>query len=424
MERKKEKKALGPVEQDQTEDILDEILPGPAILPEIPEDEVEDLIICCRHKVDGMARTVRNPPFFEVVPSTKGSSLEYDDTVTVLFLSPSPPPAISVSRKGRISSNGSRNGYTKYSFTCKHLPVDQGTGHNLLARFWPASSKPTRYLITELPQSLPVKAYRPGIWELSFSLPPFKSKSVGRKLGGDRYKSTVKTVNTKSKGIKQTEWYYEKKADSTEGYKRTKNPAKPAPKHNFSLKRDGNELDVVWLAFVSSVLVLAAKVAYVIELFSDKVPKIGWYFEAKLELFQGTIKLAWGWKEDADHRVSHHVTGTIDVVFFGGMIEGGFGLAGLAFKAQLYVNLAGRVSIAASIDLIIPKSDDDLIGFGGSDIPSKGEIVTKAGARFEAGNVVKIDANLTAGSMPMRFFTSIWKREYGWTVMSNGLVSS
>jgi hypothetical protein len=129
----------------------------------------------------------------------------------------------------------------------------------------------------------------------------------------------------------------------------------------------------------------------IVDAIKENAPKVGWYFDFELQLMQGGVAIQWYWKEHTDERVFQYIDFNVELQIFKIVFELGIGISGLGFKAQVFAQLEGALSISANARRDGP---DGPPGFA---IPVKGTITGALGARFEAGNLFKAEGKGVTG---------------------------
>jgi hypothetical protein len=94
-------------------------------------------------------------------------------------------------------------------------------------------------------------------------------------------------------------------------------------------------------------------------------------------------------KEYSDHRTYLAIKGNFDLVLFSMSVEVGVGVEGCGFKAQIYAKLEGSLTLSLAVERIAPGAAVSL------QVPLTLAVQGTVGARFEAGNFVKIDASFS-----------------------------
>lgn len=365
-----------------------------------------EILVRCDHDADGAQRGAKNKDRFEVVPDLKVGK----DRVSVLYRDsekPSPASIVVTCGSTKTTVNQSQdNGYARYDFDASFKGAAL---RNILdASFWKSFVAPTEYKVTGLPKPVTVASYRPNKWKLSIEMPPMRGYKVGSKLEKETtvtstpsgpVRSTKKTVTLE----REVTGWKKKKALTTTSTETV--GANPAPyvsndklksgSAGFPIKLtcDGNQLtdEVSTFNTILGIVAIANQMFSILAAIQDKVPKVGWYYEQNIQLFQGTFSLEAEMKEYTDHQAYLALKGNFDYVLIGLSVEVGVGVEGCGFKAQIYASINASLTISLSIERISPA------GAVAVQVPLVFNATGAIGARFEAGNFVKLDASFETG---------------------------
>ncbi|MDI1483688.1 pesticin C-terminus-like muramidase [Polyangium sp. y55x31] len=370
-----------------------------------PQTAYSELVLLCKDDIDGRQRAVKNQYRLEVVG---------DDTVTVMHRdSATPSPgALVVTCRGEntsVKAAPKSDGYTHYEFDA---PFKGAALTNVLeGTFWKNLTQETVYEVKGLSKPITVASYRPNEWKLSIKLPPMRGYKAGAKLetqtqvvvgpkGVAVAQKKTATLEKEVSGWKNTTTQKQKATQTTavavtasqmiaaqQLAAKSSTKTKPTERDPIELTCDGVTLksEIVKKAKeILSIVKVAKQALQIIATIQDRVPKVGWYAEVNVQLFQGSFELEWGMKEYTDYRTYLWIKGNIELVLFAISLEVGVGIE-CGFKAQVFAKIDGELKIGLSAERIKPGAAMAL------EVPLKLTITGAVGARFEAGNWVQVE---------------------------------
>ncbi len=394
----------------------------PAMLPDTPppapdKEKIRDLIVFCQHEIDGRQRTAHTGDgLFEVVSDPK----ELKDKITILYRDDFTPPPdqidVSWNQGGmKVSKKGVEgDGYSNYTFNADYK--GKKTDNILSGEFWSRLNQGTRYTVSGIAESIAIVHYVPHKWRLEIAMPAMRGLKVGSKLeqsamsaSGPGFAMAAQektfTLEVKDNGWTQkgTSSSTTATASSSQMVMATPSSAIAGSAHSLSLEheekaqsrgpdiikltRDGARVTNETLDGFLSIIEVAVGIYNIIRTIQDHAPKVGWYAEFDLQIFQGTFVVEWAWKEFDDHRAYLWLSTGIEITFFSVALELGVGLSACGFKAQLYAQLKGSVGLNVKVERTSPDGVDQL------QLPFESKITGALGVRFEAGNWVQIDGH-------------------------------
>ncbi|HJL14389.1 MAG TPA: hypothetical protein RMH99_01965 [Sandaracinaceae bacterium LLY-WYZ-13_1] len=368
------------------------------------EQHVRDQMLQCEHHDSDGRDILEELNRIQVVPS-KGTVV---DQVTVHFKdtgSP-PPPSLTASPGGvDVPQNGASGGYTLYPFDAEYTgDVDQG--NFLWPAFWRAYQERTNYQVRGALSSVSIEVFNPRQYKLEFKLPPFKSFKTGFELTKDIERSGRRITTADETHVKwersESQWSPSSLTldTSSEGYDSRKAPGERrstdsslsrTPIESIAFSVDDVEQSVAVLDYIGAILDMYETCMKVVEAIQENAPKVGWYMSFDLQLMQGALAIEWYWKEHTDHRVFQYVDVNVSLTIFKLVFELGIGISGLGFKAQVFAQLEGGLSVSFDAKRDSPEL---MPGFA---VPAKGWIKGALGARFEAGNFFKAEGKGETG---------------------------
>lgn len=373
--------------------------------PKDTTPKTSELIIYCAHDTDKKVHRAKDVTRFEVVQDLdKGK-----DRVTVLHRDhgESKPDSISVmcrNEKTTVKATKHPELYAQYDLD---VPFRGAEVHNILeGTFWKNFVSPTEYSVTGLSKALTIASYRPNKWKLSIEMPPMRGYKVGSKLEKDTTVTqtpkgpAVTTKKTVTLEKEVTGWKKVETQTTTQTHTTGANPSSTPP--DTKLKSDSPDFpiklscdgklyneEVSTFNTILGIVAVASQVLEILSAIQDKVPKVGFYFEQSIQIFQGTFGLQWGMKEYTDHRSFLWFKANLEFVIFSIAVEVGVGVSGCGFKAQIYAKIEGSLSLSLGVERVNPGAGLAL------QVPLKLSVQGTIGARFEVGNWVKLDANFS-----------------------------
>jgi hypothetical protein len=394
--------------------------------PQPPIVKVLDWKLGCQHEIDGQQRIALRGTHFAVVPDGKGGASDKKDIAELWYRNDHEPPpgSLRYAPSGGSDLSASDNGVQGGGYHHYPVPVEflGETDHVnfLLPAYWRAFNSRTSYVVRDGPSAITIDVHYPYTWTFAVKLPPLKSYKAGAKLEANVEKnekgklevvkveagwtrtetswtpSTQKATFESQWGKAETDGKSAKGIDETIGVSGHK-------RHIDSItltRSDGLEAKLDVAEYISQIAWLAASFNRVIDNILDVAPKVGWYIDLDLQLFQGGLLVQWGWKEHTDHRAYRWVDSCVELTIFAVKLEFGFGVAGLSFAAQVYAAVAGDVKVSADAQRPSPEVEATV------KIPLQGSIKGMLGVRFQAGYVFRINAHGETGlevGVDMRF---------------------
>lgn len=157
----------------------------------------------------------------------------------------------------------------------------------------------------------------------------------------------------------------------------------------ISLERDGRFFDSDLVRLIGQIIELATKIYSIIETLQDSVPKVGYYINFDLQVFQDEFILEWQWKEWTDHRAYFWIKSLIKSTIIKLSCELGVGIEVPAFKAQIF----GKISGSFSLELVgeVKSPDEFKIETG-----PKGIISGAIGVRVDVGYIAEAEGTISS----------------------------
>ncbi|TKC96340.1 pesticin C-terminus-like muramidase [Polyangium fumosum] len=378
-----------------------------------PTETGSELVVFCEHELGSRQGRVKNVDRYEVVQDVKAGK----DQVTLLHkdsAKPS-PAALTVTCRGektQVKGEAQAQGYTQYDIDA---PFKGAQIKNILeGTFWRNFTQATEYKVEGLAKPVTIASYRPNTWKLSIKLPPMRGYKVGAKLeketqvvvgpkgvaAAQRKTATIekevtgwKNTTTKTTTVTQTTAVA---MNATQLIAAQKTEAETSPLEVKATKRvqpieltcDGKLVPDELATFntLLGIVGIANQVLGILIAIQDVVPKVGWYAEASVQILQGSFNLEWGMKEYKDHRTYFGLKASIDLVLFAISLEVGVGVE-CGFKAQVFAKIDGSLTLSLSAERVNPGAGLAL------QVPLALTITGSVGARFEAGNWVKLEGS-------------------------------
>lgn len=393
-------------------------------------DRKRHLVLNCSHSIDGAPRVVEDAQVFEIVPghteetrvTTIATPLE--DTVSILYRDDDRPPPESITVNGTpVKDTGTEGrGYRKYPLTVAYRGPD--TIDILSSEFWKSLSSTTDYRVSGIPVPLTIKAHYPHHWKLKIIFPPMRSFSAGSKYDvgarlvqeGDR--DTLQITQSGRSVVEKSGWKpLSLRATTTEAAvtgriqsdisvspdsvsatgearfsaSKPKTSETPAPVKTIEVLRDDAQVNINVLDFFSTILDFTNKLMEIVDQIKDVAPKVGWYCDFDLQLFQGLIELDWAWREYKDHRAYQWIAAQLACEVIKISFELGVGISGFSFKAQLYGNISGSLGVSLSGERVSPEALKFLL------VPLNVDIPGALGLRIEAAYLLEFVGELQSG---------------------------
>lgn len=396
-----------------------------------------DLFLHCEHKYEKVTRSAVRPSTYELVP--RGSAnpdphkfealtfaalpntsfddekddveIYYKDDIQTppaqIRLIPQEPTKLEtvIAKKVRTETSG----FAVYKATLRFDRSVMGDAIGFLTTVKVAGYK-TTYKIEGIQRPTPtIDVYCPDEWEVSISLPPFAAIKQGAKItgasksSGKIEKPPAKSDNTagityqessgwmKGDNSKILHTYYNgEQAENFDSSGSSALTPESAIK-GFSLKRNGVEIKPGEIVYaLISLLKTGQEVLDMIKMIQDMVPKVGYYLEANLQLFQGTFKIAWGRKEYQHWQTFSWIYGGINFTLLNYTFEAGAGAKAYGVVAQIYISTNIKLQLEVKGGVSGPESSK-------LEIPLTRTETFSAGARFEAGKYFQLGASITTG---------------------------
>lgn len=359
------------------------------------EDLIRDWRIECHHHTTAAARQLFERGTRVGVVPDKGS---VEDLVKIHYKDEyqTPPPALQ-SNAGDIPKSGSSGGYDVYDLNARY-DGDIEQYNFLRSAFWSAYLDKTSYNVRGTPSAITVDVYNPRQYKFEFKFPPLGKVKAGAKLQKDIERSgrgfaTPGKVK-ESWSIEAAGWSpsaltldtFEAKSGEP-----SKSESKKALLESVAFSVDDDTQEIKVIEYVAALLNFYTECMGIVDAIKENAPQVGWYIDFELQLMQGGVGIQWYWKEHTDERVFQFIDFNVELKIVSITFELGIGISGLGFKAQVFAQLTGELSISANAQR------DDPDGPPGFAIPTKGTIKGALGARFEAGNLFKAEGKGVTG---------------------------
>lgn len=383
-----------------------QVAPAPKVEPKVVDWKLE----CPHHAKNGTGEiraAVEHGVRIEVVPDEGESSekvvLDYrDDT------HPSPQP-IKVNGQ-TVQASGRSGKYARYAIDAK-FTGDGNERRFYHPDFWVKFRQATVYRVEDGP-AVEVVVHNPRRYRVDVKFPELKGWKNGWKW---THAATEKDPETgkynpvrkeKERTQEWTGWANSQLEKRTKEVRRVEasDPAHAKEESDFkrkgaqsaiqppvSFKVDGVEVKLDAVEAVGQILQLAKSIQKIKDTFLENTPQVGWYFDCDVQVMQGTLTCEWYWKEHKDHRAYVFVDAYVALSVISITLEGGFGLRGLGFKAQLFIQISGGVDVKFGARRVSPEGEEVLR------IPHKGSIAGAIGARVEAGSLAKVEVTGSTG---------------------------
>ena len=358
------------------------------------DDKLRDQLVTCGHHTSkGLRPLFEHLGRIQVVPSKE----ELEDTVEIhwrddyLGSMPAEIHARSGGVEHVVEKTGTSGAYSVYTLEAR-WDGDPAKYYFFLQSFWTEYNRKTIYSIHGALRNVEVQVFNPRQYKLEISFPPLRKFKTGRhyQRGHQRDpvtgKASLQEHYHKGKETEKARWSPSKLTLSTSTSENghaatTKTESKKMEPIVFSV--DGVKREVDAFTVVGNLIYVIDSIMQIIEKIKKAVPKVGWFFEFELALFQGSAAIEWYWKEYQDHRVFQYVDINVAMTIFKIKLEAGFGIEGLSFKAQVFVEVEGALKVGINGCRDNPSAEYSI------GIPLKFEILGAIGARVEAGNTLK-----------------------------------
>lgn len=244
-----------------------------------------------------------------------------------------------------LEKNGQEGGTPRYTLTCRAPSPDLAL---LRKSFWQKLQEPKVYRIVGIGDSpFKVKAYCPDRYTLATDFPAMRGISGGIKIE-ERSENVTAEEQKVTATVQKTSWApthqqldavgakVEDGPDGTDVSRET--TSETAPTEAVRIRRNGHYVEANVAKLASSGLQLAAQIQEMMTLVQDNVPKFGWYFEASVQVMQGTLSLKWGWpeyaKSEKEHKAFYWLALNADVAILQASLELGVGARGLGSSSR------------------------------------------------------------------------------------------
>lgn len=372
----------------------------PAAAPAQKQAQVDWKLECGHHASDGSRPIFVHGNRLELVPD-KGKD---SDKVTIYYKNEQTKPPASLQIGGTSCKKGTKQGkFDTYAFDAKFLGNNEQKFWTLA--FWKNWRQGTIHRVENAPLPFEIQVRSPRRYKLEFAFPAMKGWKGGEKYSKDKTEGEWKLkpkvceekhetsgwspTNFKTKKEVVTEHRKYKSTSTVSTFEVEKTNERELPPIAFSI--DDHEVKLDLLDAIGKFKQLADSFQEIVKSFKEKAPQVGWYFEYELQLFQGTLAVEWSWQEAHDHTAFTYVDLCVAMTFVSASVEGGIGVAGFGFRAQVYIGLNGSLDLKVSGRRERPDMNP---GFA---FPLTLALAATLGARFEAGNFLKASATGTTG---------------------------
>lgn len=386
--------------------------------------KLKKLRFFCEHLKGEKWRRADEHTTLEVVPHRDGKINEnnqsYDDQVMILFqgdgekipenLKLTKPDGTKVEvKRQRID----REGFGHFSFLC-HAPKVSWNPFEKI--FWTNYIKPSEYTVDGLPSPLTIKSYNPHQWTIRVAFPAFEKVKMGAKLTGNsglardasansinaqeqseselvasgwnphtnsRQQFSLSTKEEEIVNLQERSFLYQANQEVGIEEKRGKRSFE-----SITVKRDGMTVNIKAADQINALIALANNLYEIIKLIKDRAPKIGWYVDFDIAIFQGNFEIGFGWREHNDHRVYQWMSLGIDCALIKTAFELGIGISGYACKVQICGQVKGAFTIKAMAERTSPDTDTM------ARLSFKDSISGALVARFQAGYFFTFEASV------------------------------
>jgi hypothetical protein len=374
--------------------------PPPKPAPE-PQRECDWKLECQHHKKG--KRPYGKYKVLQVVPE-KGEGGRWVDVVKVHYKEKPDRDVVLMSGQAALAKKNPEGGYKVFQLETE-VPDDNSLTNFFVPRFWDMLMKPQVHEISGGAEPFRVEVFNPHTYKFEFGLPPFSSSKGGSKFekgkfwqGEGKDRQMVSRGKTETWSEKRTGWSRSKlgvvsMSVSGSDFEPDKvNNKRDATSGTCSFYRDGSKVELDVLKSVSQLLKILKSLEGIVNAIKENAPpRVGWYFDSELQVMQGKLAVEWGWREFEDHTAFHSIDFNIQLTIFKSVLEVGVGVQGLGFKAQVFFQLSGALSVSADGRIEDPRAAV------GVSIPASLTMAAAIGARVEAGNLLKAEARGDSG---------------------------
>lgn len=352
------------------------------------ERRVRDWRFECAHHAAGARDLIEHQGRLAVVPDV--GRLEDVVRIHIKDEHRAPPPSLRAGGDD-VPKSGSSDGYDVYELVAR-FQGDVSQTDFLSPRFWSAYLEPTNYSISGAPSPLSVAVYNPRHYKLEFAFPAMRGMRYGSKLSRDvevQGRSVVtKQVTRKKWKREDTEWTpsaltVKTRETGSGGSESETTPLALFDSISFSIDDRKSELAV--LDLIGAILNTAKAIQDIVDAIQENAPQVGWYMQFDFQLMQGGIALEWYWKEHTNHQVFQYIDANIELTILSLAFELGIGISGLGFKAQVFAQIGGELSVSLN------GRRDDPSWAPGAALGAKAVYKGAIGVRVEAGNFFKAE---------------------------------
>jgi len=369
----------------------------------------------------------------DLVPDKQILKLPYKDSCTITYTGPNPPQKISISdMEDKLGAGPYKVDFEFYptkkskekraairatddSRTVKTTELAKLAIKDALMRMWTYPSKKT-HIVSGLPISLPITIYNPEEWRVTFRIPAAKSYRVGTKLGNTEggsvqsYTQSTTTTdrdgNTSTTGIGTRVITTNNQTGGT-SYQHSPTDGSGLAPYNpgnvgststtgkrdfpFEILRNGAVMEFGIVEAIGRIVSMLKIVRELIKQINDAVPKVGWFIDADVQVFEGELNCSWGWKEYVDERAYYNVAIHGKVNLVRATIEMGFGLNTSLVEAQLFAKCRGDIPFTADLTNQHPG-----VAYNGV-VAIAGNITFTIGARGKVAFIVQFEVHAASG---------------------------
>lgn len=366
------------------------------------------LRIFCKHKFDGRQRAaILAESTFEVVQPYEADKSE--DVVTILYKdSASPPPDVIQVRKtiGEkvetfiLKKDGNEgDGYSRYILSTEYVPPS-GIVNWLTRNF-------VDYELLDLRRRVLVRQHDPQKWQIEFTAPKLRTMKIGHKttgpiFGNKDYKLSEKKETITHNDSGWREWSETNPVDRVALIVDGKRYEAKGLHQREQAKNPLEETIIkIWLA-LDGYLSIFDTIKSIFRFIKNKLhdlPKWGWYFDIDIQLFTGSLRVAWQWKEHTDHRAFQWFGVFMKMTLIQVNLEIGVGLSISKFEAQAYIKFSGKLDIETNLERVSPDYSGPLAH------QIKFSIEGGLGVRVKVGTYVEVKLEGTTALEFMLAFT-------------------
>lgn len=318
----------------------------------VDEETVVDLILYCKHDIEGSQRCFQGHGAFEMLP------VDGEELLTILYRNDREPPPGSIQvMVGSEESTIQRDGFEGEGYSRYLVPLDPEE----LNETDPFSAEYWRQLMDggRIPiyvrgiGATPRISFRPyhRLHKLEYTFP-----QIGLWSSGERYYGATQTLERVT----------------------------PGPPRLLQYTVDGKDLTSdASLRLMTGAYVLLQSLAAISQLIRAS-PKFGWYLEAGVTLLSGKVVAEWQWREHESGETFLWHKIAINAVLLGIKLELGIGLGSFGFEAQAYAQLKGEFPAELAYERRSPSEPGFRVA-----MPNK--FTGSVGVRAAAGSLVTID---------------------------------